>query len=120
MKYLTIALLLFFSACQIESQTEYKINEDVALLAVGSDATDSLLTEIAKEFEAKKGIQLDFSESKFDEEGKIVYLDLIVELSEGAKGGVETDFNTVTVKRPGFEVNYNTPDGTTMSTGLIH
>jgi hypothetical protein len=120
MKYLTIVLLLFFSACQVETKTEYKINDEVAMLAVGSDATDSLLTEIAKDFKSQKGIEVDFSESKFDDNGKITHLDLIVRLSDGTKGGVESDFKTATTERPGFEVNYKSKDGMTFQTGLIH
>lgn len=119
MKYFLIAIIVLLSACKIETQTEYKMNNEEAYLAVGTDATKEMMTSIAEEFEENKSIELDFSKSKFDEEGKIEYLNLMVKTG-GVKGGVESDFTSVSGERPGFQINFNTEEGTTLSTGLIH
>jgi|SRR5690554_1757295 len=118
MKYLLIVIIAMLTACTIATQTEYTINDNVAKLAVGNDATDSLLTAIAEEFKVKKGIEIDFSESKFDEYGRITYLNLNVKVG-GSGGGVESVYTPTTQERSGFKVEYNTKNGTVLMTGVM-
>ena len=71
MKNLIWIALFFLSACQVVTYTEYVIDDGVAKLIVGNDATEEMLEEIAQDFEEIRGIELDYTGSKFENDGRI-------------------------------------------------
>lgn len=117
MKNLIWIALFFLSACQVVTYTEYVIDDGVAKLIVGNDATEEMLEEIAQEFEEIRGIELDYTGSKFENDGRITYLKLKVK-TKGSTGGVESNYRA-TDRRFGFIVDYKAEGGAMLKTGLM-
>lgn len=101
-------IILLFSGCLKESKTQFTIDEDQVLLIITQNTTKEELEQIAIELKEKSNIDMDFSKSKFLENGKISEVNLEVDCNDGFKGSTHCSANTLKRQNIGFSRDYRT------------
>jgi len=105
---------LFFTICFItllgctkEKQTQYSVNSEEVFLVVTENTTKEELVQIAAEFKERRNIDIDFSKSKFSDNGKILDLDLKVDCNDGFKGTTAGSSVSFRLNNYGFSRDYS-------------
>lgn len=98
--------ILLLSACAMQSETEYLISEEKVYLKIGTNTTKDELIKISAEFLAKRNISIDFQDSEFDDDGKIINLDLNVDYNDGNSGSTHAEQLALMINKFGFSRDY--------------
>ena len=107
MKNLTfLFFILLVSSCTMQSETEYLISDEKVYLKVGANTTEAELIEISKELLAERNISIDFQDSEFDDNGKIIDLDLNVDFNDGNSGSTHAEQIALMINKFGFSRDY--------------
>ena len=103
---LLIAIIAFTSCQQKETATRYVIGDDVSYLLLGSESTKDELQDIAADFMDLQDIEVDFSGTLYDTDGKIINLNLKVTTENGG-GSVSSSSSFSSPSSAGFIVSDN-------------
>ena len=109
--------LLFLTSCIKESQTQYSIDEDQVYLVITQNTTKEELAKIAVELKERKNIDLDYSNSLFQANGKISELKLTVDCNDGFKGSTNCTSGALKLRNMGFLRDYQSESETTFHIG---
>lgn len=81
---LAIFVIIGLSSCQShQTSTKYVIGDDKSYLLLGSDVTEQELEDIASDFKSLQDIDIDFDGTLYDDEGKVINLNLKVSTKNG-------------------------------------
>ncbi len=118
--FVILTFLLTLSSCAVEKNTSYSISADKAYLLLAYNTTELELEAITKEFSTLKNIDIDYSNSTFDEHGLINYLEIHVDFNDGYSGGSCSSTRWgLWFKNVGFIRNYNDSEKKKFSIGSI-
>ena len=121
MKISSLLLICVFllSSCVKESQTQYAIDENQAYLVITQNTTKKELEKIAALFKEKKNIDMNYSQSKFARNGKIIELSLEVDCNDGFKGSTHCSESALKFQNMGFVRDYQAGSGKTFHIGSM-
>ncbi|MDR0969240.1 MAG: hypothetical protein LBM67_01720 [Lentimicrobiaceae bacterium] len=92
--------------------TYYIVDDHKAYFELSKNITKAELEEIARVFKQEKNIDVDFSKSKFSEEGELIFLDLKTSLQDGEKiltNSIVTSTHRLRYVQIIFEKDYSKP-----------
>ena len=98
---------LFVSSCAMNQDTEYLNSDEKVYLKVATNTTEEELVNIAAELLAERNITIDFQGSEFDNNGKLVNLDLKVDFNDGITGSTQAEKIALMVNKFGFIRDYS-------------
>ena len=98
---------IFLLSCAEEKSTKYSTDSEKVYLLITENTTEGELTKIASEFKTEKNIMVDFSESRFFENGKIQSLNLKVDCNDDFKGSTKSSVQDLETNNYGFVRNYS-------------
>jgi hypothetical protein len=107
MKNLTfLFFILLISSFTKHSETEYLISEEKVYLKIGTNTTQAELIKISAELLAERNINIDFQDSEFNDDGKIINLDLSVDFNDGNTGSTHAEQIALMINKFGFSRDY--------------
>ena len=99
--------ILLLSSCSNNSETEYLISDEKVYLKVGTNTSEEELVKISTELLAERNITVDFQGSEFDDDGKLMYLNLKVDCNDGLRGSAKAEKVALMVSKYGFVRDYS-------------
>ena len=104
---LTILITVLIFSCTEFSKTEYSTEDTKAYLKVTTNTTESELKIISAELKQKRNIDVDYSQSKFFDNGRIKNLVLKVNTNDGFSGEASCSSDALKMKHFGFVRDYS-------------
>ena len=111
---------LFVSSCAMNQDTEYLNSDEKVYLKVATNTTEEELVNIAAELLAERNITIDFQGSEFDNNGKLVNLDLKVDFNDGNTGSTQAEKIALMVNKFGFIRDYSGDSKKPMQIGTVN
>jgi len=105
-----IFILISATACLDRESfcpTELIMNEQMTRLNLGMDLSESLLDSILIELKSQRNIDLDISDTQFDENGNLKLLKIDVDCNDGVKGEINANRDGLYSSCVGFIRNYS-------------
>ena len=99
--------ILLIVSCSNNSETEYLISEKKVYLKVGTNTSEEELVKISTELLAERNITVDFQDSEFDDDGKLMYLNLKVDCNDDFRGSTKAEKVALMVSKYGFVRDYS-------------
>ncbi|MET6991642.1 hypothetical protein [Sediminicola arcticus] len=106
-KIILVLIGILILSCSKESETKYSTDSEKVFLIITENTTKTELTNIASAFKAEKNITVDFSKTKFKENGEIEHLNLEVDCNDGFKGTATSTGVILKTKNSGFSRDYS-------------
>ncbi|MCO5723399.1 hypothetical protein [Robiginitalea marina] len=116
--YLLLCSLLL-TGCFKETQTRFSIDENKVVLVITQNTTEAEMARIASELKTKKNIDLDYSNSKFQANGKISNVRLEVDCNDGFKGSTQCSASALKGANIGFIRDYQTGSDVVFHIGFM-
>lgn len=100
--------------------TEYLNSDDKVYLKVSTNTTEAELIKISAELLAERNITIDFQDSEFDNNGKLIDLDLKVDFNDGNTGETKAEKIALMINKFGFVRDYSDDSEKRIQIGTVN